>query len=93
MVPAGGAAVALLDTAPVNAVTFAITVKVTLPPDGSTGMTMPDCNCATVGETGHWAPPLALPQLTLVFASPATAESVRTAPSAACGPALLTTIV
>ena len=90
--PAGGATLALLDTVPLKAVTSATTVKVTLPPEGKMGIAIPDCNCATLVDTGHWAPPVAMAQFTLDLASPATAASVRMAPFAACGPALPTTM-
>ena len=76
--------------------TVAFTVKVTLPPDGSVGTTMPaPCISATVvlDGVGHAAPPVALPQLTAVTFRFAIAGSVKIAPLAAEGPPLLTTIV
>ena len=95
--PAGAAILAVLAIVPVAPdATVAFTVNVTLPPDGSVGMTMPaPCISATVvfGIVGHAAPPLALPQVTPVAFRFATAGSVKTAPLADDGPALLTTTV
>src|ERR1022692_4274289 len=95
--PAGAATLAVLVIVPVALpATVAFTVKVTLPPDGSVGTTMPvPCISATVvlGAVGHAAPLLGLPQVTLVTLRFATAGSVNTAPFAADGPALLTTMV
>src|SRR5439155_18863046 len=87
---------AVFVTLPLVAVTFSFNVNVTLPPDGSVGITIPDpCMSATVvfPAVGHAAPPVALPQVMLVALRPATAGSVNTAPSPADGPALVTTTV
>ena len=95
--PAGAAMLAVLVIVPVALpATVAFTVKVTLPAAGSVGMTMPaPCISATVvlGTVGHAAPPLGLPQVTLVTLKFATAGSVNTAPIAGDGPPLLTTMV
>jgi len=84
--PAGAAILAVFPIVPVAPIaTVALTVNVTLPPDGSVGMTMPaPCINATVvfGAAGHAAPPLALPQLTPVMFRFVAAGSVNTAPSA-----------
>ena len=91
--PAGGLTVALLVTEPVVAVTLALTVKTTLPPAGRVGITIPaPCNNGTVvlAAIGQAAKPVALPQVTLVTFSPATAGSVTTALLAALGPAFVT---
>ncbi|HET7064749.1 MAG TPA: hypothetical protein VFI49_10790 [Rudaea sp.] len=92
VMPPGGATVAALAIAPLTPA-VPLTVSVTLPPLGSVGIAKPTCNCATVGETGHTAPPLCDPQLTFAAVKFATAASVTTAPFAAAGPALLTTSV
>src|SRR5580765_4903138 len=60
--PAGGATVATLLMLPLTAA-VPLTVSVTLPPLGSVGIANPACSCATVGATGHTAPPLSAPQL------------------------------
>src|SRR5439155_1715119 len=63
--PAGAATLAVLAIVPVaSPAMLAFTVKVTLPPEGSVGMTIPaPCISATVvfGTVGHTAPLLALP--------------------------------
>src|SRR6185312_6905663 len=93
-VPPGGATFAVLETlVPPAPVTFATTVKVTLDAAGSVGIASPDSSCATVGAVGHTAPPVSLPQATEVFDRPAAAGSASNAPSAASGPALVTTMV
>src|SRR5438270_601586 len=95
-VPPGVAINAVFVTLPLVAVTFSFNVNVTLPPDGRVGITIPElCINATVvfPAVGHTEPPVALPQVTLVALNPLTAGSVNTAPSAAAGPALVTTIV
>ena len=91
--PDGGVTVATLVIVPlVPAVP--VTVKVTLPPLGKVGMAnVPACSDATVGEAGHTAPPVTLPQLTLDTVKLATAGSLTVVPLAALGPALLTTNV
>src|SRR5215831_3580852 len=88
--PAGGATVATFAIAPLTAA-VPDSVRVTLPPLGSTGIASPACSCGTVGATGHTAPPVADPQLTVVALKFATAASVTTAPFAAAGPLLVTT--
>ena len=90
--PAGAVTVAMLVTVPPAAVTVAPIVNVTLPPNGNAGMASPASIWATVGFAGQVAPPAAV-QTTVVFVSPAAAGSVRIAPFAASGPALLTTTV
>jgi len=90
--PAGGVTVATFAIAPLTP-DVPFTVSVTLPPAGSVGIGKPACNCATVGDVGHIAPPLCDPQLTVVATKFATAASVTTAPFAAAGPWLVTTSV
>jgi hypothetical protein len=63
---------------------------------GNVGITIPaPCINETVVEAtaGHEAPPVAAPHVTELTVRFATAASVNTAPSAAAGPALATTIV
>ena len=86
---AGAVTVAMLLIAPL-ADANPVRVSVTLPPLGSTGIANPACNCGTVGDTGHTAPPLAMPQLTPLTAKFGTAGSVTTAPFALAGPLLRT---
>src|SRR5436305_530053 len=96
VVPPGAAINAVFVTLPLVAVTFSFNVNVTLPPDGKVGITIPEpCINATVvfPAVGQAAPPVALPQVTLVALSPAVAGSVNTALFAEEGPALVTTIV
>src|SRR5258706_94634 len=96
MVPLGGATVTTLVTVPVVAVTVAVTVKVTVPPEGKVGMITPvDSSSATVtfAGAGHAALPVDPVQAAAVFDSPVATGSVTTAPSAADGPLLVTTIV
>ena len=96
VVPAGGATLTLFETLPNVAVTFASTVKVTLPPLGRVGITMPaPCIKATVvfAAVGQAAPPVGVPQVTLVTLRPATEGSLKTVLFAALGPAFETTIV
>ncbi|XIG26128.1 hypothetical protein PRJ39_07970 [Lysobacter enzymogenes] len=91
VVPAGGVTVTVLLTEPLLAVTVAITVKTSLPPEGSVGTVTPLSKFATV-TVGHTAEPVAR-QVTLVLFRPAAAGSRTTEPSAALGPALLSSIV
>ena len=90
--PAGGATVATFAIVPLTAA-VPDSVSVTLPPPGSVGIANPACNWGTVGASGHTAPPLAAPQLTVLAVKFATAGSVTTAPWAAAGPLLVTTSV
>src|SRR6185295_19024362 len=93
--PAGAATLATLTILPL-APAVPVTLKVTLPPLGNVGITMPaPCIRATVvlPASGHVAPPAALPQVTPVTVRLATAGSVKMAPSEAAGPALVTTMV
>ena len=87
--PAGGVTVATFVIVPLTAA-VPDSVNVTLPPLGSTGITNPACNCGIVGATGHTAPPLADPQVTVLAVKFATAGSVTTVPFAAAGPLLVT---
>ena len=88
--------VATFDTLPLVAVTFASIVNVTTPPFGKVGIAKPFVDSifamvrfAAVGQT---APPVAL-QAMVDFVSPVATGSLKIAPSAAFGPALVTTIV
>jgi hypothetical protein len=95
VVPLGGSIVAVLVMLPLVAVTFAVTVKVTLPPLGKVGITIPaPCISATVvlPTVGHAAPPPAPPQVTPVTLIPVATASLKTALFAGEGPALLTMI-
>ena len=93
VVLAGGVTVAtLVIVLPVPAVP--VTVKVTLPPLGKVGiLNVPPCKEDTVGEAGHTAPPVTLPQLTPDTVKFATPGSLTVVPLAALGPALLITNV
>ena len=95
IVPEGGSRVATLAIEPeVPAVPE--TVKVTEPPEGRVGTTMPvPCIKATVvlGTVGQTAPPTAEPQVTEETVRLATAGSLKTEFEAADGPALEATIV
>jgi hypothetical protein len=96
VVPGGGAIVATLATLPVVAVTFAFTVKVTVPPLGRVGITMPvpSSNVTVVfGTVEQTAPPVVESQVTAVLVKPATTGSVTRALSAALGPLFVTTSV
>ena len=96
LTPTGGAILATLATFPAAAVTEALTVNVTLPPEGKVGITIPaPCMSATVvlAAVGQTALPVALPQVTAVAFNPLRAGSVKIALFAALGPALLTTMV
>ena len=91
--PVGGVTVATFVIVPL-APAVPITVKVTLPPLGKVGIvSVPACNAATVGLDGQVAPPVAVPQLTLLAVKLATLGSLTVALFAALGPALLTTNV
>ena len=95
VVPAGVVTPATLEIVPL-APAAPLSVKVTLPPEGSVGITIPaPCSNAIVvlPTVGHAAPPVAEPQVTFVALSPATAGSVKTALSADDGPTLVTTTV
>jgi len=95
VVPAGVVTPATLEIVPL-APAAPLSVKVTLPPEGSVGITIPaPCSNATVAfpAAGHTAPPLVGPQLTPVMLKPVTAGSVSTELFAALGPLLVTTIV
>src|SRR5512141_2259079 len=95
LIPEGGATVATLAIAPLTPAVPA-RVKVTLPPLGSVGMTMPlPCSSASVvfGPVGQAAPPVGPPHVTVVALKLATAGSVTTALLAAAGPLLVTTSV
>ena len=95
VVPAGSVTLAVFAIWPaVPAVPW--TVKVTDPPLGKVGMTMPaPCIKATVvlGTVGQAAPPRGVPQVTPETVRLATAGSLKTALSAADGPAFEATIV
>ena len=76
--------------------TLPVTVKVTLELAGKVGITMPaPCIKATVvfAAVGQAAPPVGVPQVTLVTLRPATEGSLKTVLFAALGPAFETTIV
>ncbi len=91
----GGATVATFTMLP-EAPAVPVTLKVTLPPLGRVGMTIPaPCIRATVvfGTVGQAAPPVAEPQVTPVTLKLLTAGSVNFAPFADEVPALLTTIL
>src|SRR5262245_19887086 len=90
--PGGGATVATFVIAPVTAA-GPDSGSGSLPPAGRTGIASPACSCGAVGATGHTAPPLVAPQLTVPARKFAAAGSVTTAPSAAAGPSLMTTSV
>jgi hypothetical protein len=95
VVPAGVVTPATLEIVPL-APAAPLSVKVTLPPEGSVGITIPaPCSNATVvfPAAGHTAPPLADPQATAVAVKFATAGSVTIAPPAGAGPAFETTSV
>src|SRR5688572_6663944 len=68
-----------------------VTVKVTDPPDGSAVMVDDTALPATL-TVPHVAPPAARQEAPTPI-TPAGTLSVNTAPSPACGPALLTTMV
>jgi hypothetical protein len=97
VVPAGVAIDAVFDTLPdAEGEMLAFTVMVTLPPEGSVGITIPEpCINATVvfPTVGQAAPPVAEPQVTLVTLIQVAAGSVNTALLAGDGPLLETTIV
>ena len=97
--PVGGLMVAVLLMVPL-APAVPVTIKVTLPPLGNVGMTIPAalfCISATVvfAAVGQAPPPVVLSgsQVTPVTVRLATAKSLKIAPLAGCGPALLTTMV
>ena len=77
-----------------------VKVTVTLEPEGSVGMVKPPC-CSPVNDRdwggalppGHTAPPVVVVHCAAVQLSPGTAGSVKSVPSAAEGPLLLTTMV
>ena len=92
VMPAGAVTVAVLAIVPLTPA-VPLNVNVRLPPLGNVAMTMPaPCSAASV-ETGQAAPPLGLPQVTVVAVKFATTGSVNVAPLAAAGPLLLITIV
>ena len=96
VVPTGVAMFATFAMLPPTAVTVALTVKVTLPPLGKVGITIPAPRIkATVvfGTVGQAAAPVAVPHVTPVTFKPAINGSVNTALFAAEGPAFVTTIV
>jgi hypothetical protein len=95
LVPDGVAILATFTMLP-EAPAVPVTLKVTLPPLGSVGITIPvPCINATVvlPTAGHAALPVADPHVTPVTVRLLTAGSVKTAPLAPEGPPLLTTIV
>src|SRR5688572_678891 len=84
VVPAGGATTAVLVTVPVVAVTVAVIVNVTVPPEGSVGITTPaPSRRATVVDAGHTAPPVVPVHDAAVLLSPVAAGSVTMLPLAA----------
>jgi hypothetical protein len=91
--PVGGVTIAVLViVAALPAVP--VRVKVTLPPLGSVGIaSVPACKAATVELTGQAAPPVAVPQVSVLAVKLATAGSLTVAPLAAEGPLLVTTKV
>ena len=92
--PAGVDTVATLLTEPPVAVTFATMANVTVPPLGRVAIVTPaPSSSATVSVPGHTAPPVAPVQLRPVLVKPVASTSLSSAPSAALGPALLTTTV
>ncbi len=93
VVPTGGVAEKMLVTAPLVAVTFAVTVKLMLPPLGSVGtITVPASRFARLNwpapapAVGHAAPPAAVQAPSAVFVRPVAAGSLIVAPFAALGP-------
>ena len=95
VVPTGAVTVAVLTMVPVAA-GVPVTLKVTEPPLGSVGITMPaPCIKAVVvlATVGQAAPPTGVPQVTPVTVRPAAAASWKMALVAGLGPALLTTMV
>ena len=91
----GGETLALLMTVPLAPlVTVPLTLKVTLLPAGSVGIEavtlLPDTE---IGELGQTEPPDALAQLAVTPLSELGTKSLKLAPLASLGPALLITIV
>ena len=74
------------------AVTEHVSAKLRLELAGNKGIVNPVCSPATVGDAGQVAPPAA-EQVRLEHANPVAEGSVSTAPSAALGPLLGTTMV
>src|SRR5687768_6768647 len=79
-------------------VTSQVSVMVTEPVTGKVGMAMPPADCRAVTRAGpvvagQTAPLVALPHTALVQVSPVGAGSVTTAPLAALGPGLVTTML
>ena len=95
--PDGTAIVAVFEKLPVTfELSAPATVKVTLPPLGNVGMTIPaPCIKATVvlAAVGQAAPPDALPQVTETTTQPVFDGSVKIALFAAFGPLLVTTML
>ncbi len=96
VVPVGGVAAKVLVTVPLAAVTFAVTVKLMLPPFGSVGTTtVPASRLAMLSwpapapAVGHTAPPLAVHAPRAVLVRPVAAGSLMVAPSASFGPLLV----
>ncbi len=69
-----------------------VSAKLRLELAGNKGIVNPVCSPATVGDAGQVAPPAA-EQVRLEHANPVAEGSVSTAPSAALGPLLVTTMV
>ena len=95
VVPLGTVAVAVLTMVPVAA-GVPVTLKVTEPPLGRVGTTMPvPCIKAMVvfAALGQTAPPVAVPQVTAVTVRPAAVASLKTLPLAGLGPLLVITMV
>jgi hypothetical protein len=92
VIPAGAATLTLLVNVVAAAGATPLIVSVTLPPAGSVGK-VHDPETATGNvSAGHDAPPLAEHAVSSGLTSEAGGVSVTVAPSAAAGPALLTTI-
>src|SRR5437870_228591 len=84
----GTATLTVLVTEPLAAVTVAVIVKVSDPPDGNVASVKPDSSNAGVTVAGHTAPPLAAVHAAAVFDRPAAAASVSVEPLPDDGPAL-----
>ena len=78
---------------PRNHNTVQASCKVICPPFGNVGISRPLCNCATVGEAGQTAPPVALHVGAVVQLNPVATGSVTIAPLADDGPLFFTTML
>ena len=93
-VPLGTATVAVFEIVPVaDASTVPVTVKVTDPLAGSVGMTAETARPATLTLVGHTAPFVAPAQLAETPFNALGTRSLKLAPLAALGPALVTTML